>query len=207
MRTRVKICGITGVQDALAAVAAGADAIGLVFEEASPRCVTVDRARAIVTVLPPYVTAVALFVNAEPGRIADVLNRVGVNLLQFHGDETPDLCRRFGRPYVKAVRMRAGVDPHAYASDFADAAGLLLDTYAHGSVGGTGETFEWARVPRDVAKPIILAGGLTPDNVKAAIDAVGPYAVDVSSGVERSKGVKDAAKMAAFISAVRSSYG
>lgn len=207
MRTRVKICGITRAEDALAAVAAGADAIGLVFEQSSPRCVTLDQARAIVAVLPPYVTPVALFVNAEPERIENVLNRVGVNLLQFHGDETPDQCRRFGRPYVKAVRMREGVDPHAYASDFADAAGLLLDTYAHGPAGGTGETFDWARVPRDVAKPVILAGGLTPDNVREAIMAVGPHAVDVSSGVERSKGVKDAAKIAAFIAAVRSCHG
>lgn len=204
MRTRVKICGITRAEDGLAAVAAGADAIGLVFEENSPRYVSVEHARAIVAALPPYITAVALFVDAKAAHIEGVLNRVSVNLLQFHGKETPDQCRRFGRPYVKAVRMRDGVDPRAYASDFSDAAGLLLDTYAHGPVGGTGETFDWARVPREVAKPVILAGGLTPDNVSEAIMAVGPYAVDVSSGVERSKGIKDAAKIAAFISAVRS---
>jgi phosphoribosylanthranilate isomerase len=202
MRTRVKICGITRVEDALAAAAAGADAIGLVFAEASPRCVSADQARTIAAALPPFITVVGLFVDAPAARIREVLGQVPLDLLQFHGRETPEDCRQFGRPYIKAVRMTPGVDLAAEARRYAQAAGLLLDAYDPQLAGGTGATFDWTRVPLDLGKPVILAGGLTPENVARAIQAVRPYAVDVSSGVEQSKGIKDAAKIAAFIRTV-----
>ena len=204
MRTRVKICGITRVQDVLAAVAAGTDAIGLVFAEASPRCVSADQARAIIARLPPFVTVVGLFVDSPATRIREVLGQVPLDLLQFHGRETPEDCRQFGRPYIKAIRMAPGVDLAAEARRYARAAGLLLDAYDPQVAGGTGATFDWTRVPQDLDKPLILAGGLTPENVARAIRAVRPYAVDVSSGVEQSKGIKDAAKIVAFIRNVAS---
>jgi phosphoribosylanthranilate isomerase len=202
MRIRVKICGITRVEDALAAAAFGADAIGLVFVEASPRCVSAERARAIAAALPPFISVVGLFVDAPATRIHEVLGQVPLDLLQFHGRETPEECRQFGRPYIKAVRMAPDVDLAAEARRYAQAAGLLLDAYDPQLAGGTGATFDWTRVPPDLGKPVILAGGLTPENVARAIQAVRPYAVDVSSGVEQSKGVKDAAKVAAFVEAV-----
>jgi phosphoribosylanthranilate isomerase len=202
-RTRVKICGITRVEDAGAAARAGADAIGLVFEPASPRYVEVERARAIAASLPPFVTVVGLFVNAAPERIREVLSRVRIDLIQFHGAETPAQCRLHPRPYIKAVSMREAVDLHAVQSAYGDAAGLLLDAYSPGVAGGSGTAFDWTRVPRDLDKPVILAGGLTPANVAEAVRTTRPYAVDVSSGVESAKGVKDAGKIAAFIEAVR----
>ena len=205
MRTRVKICGITRVEDAQAAVAAGADAIGLVFAEASPRRVTPEQARALAAAMPPFITVVGLFVDMPASRIRDILGQVPLNLLQFHGNETPEDCRQFGRPYIRAIRMAPGVDILAEARRYAQAAGLLLDAYDPQVAGGTGATFDWTRVPRDLNKPVILAGGLTPENVARAIQAVRPYAVDVSSGVEQSKGIKDAAKIAAFIRTVENS--
>ncbi len=202
-RVRVKICGITRPQDAVAAARLGADAVGLVFHAASPRRVTLPQARAIVRALPPFVTAVALFVDAPAGEIQRVLEQVPVGLLQFHGEEPPEDCSRYGRPYIKALRMRPGIDVAACAARYTDAAGLLLDSYRPGVPGGTGETFDWRRVPAALDKPVILAGGLTPDNVAQAVAAVRPFAVDVSGGVESRKGIKDAAKMAAFIAGVR----
>jgi phosphoribosylanthranilate isomerase len=199
MRTRVKICGITRVEDALAAAHAGADAIGLVFAEQSPRCLSLDQAAAIVCALPPFVTVVGLFVNAEHGRIEEVLSRVPLDLLQFHGTESPEQCCRYRRPYIKAISMKADVNLPALAALYADAAGLLLDSDHPTLAGGSGTHFDWTRVPRDLAKPVILAGGLTPANVAEAIRSVRPYAVDVSSGVEHSKGIKDAAKIVEFI--------
>ena len=199
MRTRVKICGITRVEDAQAAVAAGADAIGLVFAKASPRCVTPEQARHLAATLPPFIKIVGLFVDASPARVREVLGQVPLDLLQFHGSETPEDCQQFGRPYIRAIRMAPGLDVVAEAQRYAQAAGLLLDAYDPQRAGGTGATFDWTRVPRDLNKPVILAGGLTPENVARAIQAVRPYAVDVSSGVEQSKGIKDAAKIAAFI--------
>jgi phosphoribosylanthranilate isomerase len=199
MRTRVKICGITRIEDALAVAAAGADAIGLVFAEKSPRRVTPAQAKAIVAALPPFVTVVGLFVDAPAEHIREVLGQVPLDLLQFHGRETPENCRQFGRPYIKAIRMAPDVDLRAEARRYPDAAGLLLDSYHPQMEGGTGKTFDWARVPADLGKPVVLAGGLNPGNVARAIAAVKPYAVDVSSGVESSKGIKDAAKVAAFI--------
>ncbi|HEX9625812.1 MAG TPA: phosphoribosylanthranilate isomerase [Acidiferrobacterales bacterium] len=202
MRTRVKICGITRIEDAQAAAHAGADAIGLVFDDRSPRFVSGEMAAAIVASLPPFVNVVGLFVDAAAERIHAVLSRVPLDLLQFHGAEAPEACRAFGRPYIKAVRMAPEVDVTAAARRYGDAAGILLDSYSPKVAGGSGETFDWSRVPRDLGRPLILAGGLTPDNVARAIAVVRPYAVDVSSGVERAKGVKDRARIEAFVRAV-----
>ncbi len=201
---RIKICGITRPEDGLTAARLGADAIGLVFYPPSPRFVEPEQARAIVRALPPFVTAVALFVDAGEARIRAVLDQVPVSLLQFHGEEAPEDCRRYGLPYVKAVRMAPDVDVAACAAYYEDAAGLLLDSYQLGVPGGTGRSFDWARVPAAVDKPLILAGGLTADNVAEAVATVRPYAVDVSGGVESRKGIKDAAKMTDFITRVRS---
>ncbi len=203
MHTRIKICGITRIKDALAAAEAGADAIGLVFASASPRCVNVEQAAAISRSLPPFVTVVGLFVDEPEKRIREILNRVHLDLLQFHGRETPEQCRLYGRAYVKAIRMHNAVDLHAEEHLYEDASGLLLDSFTETEMGGSGKTFDWNRVPRDLRKPMILAGGLTPENVQHAIKTVHPYAVDVSSGVERSPGVKDADKITAFVNAVR----
>jgi phosphoribosylanthranilate isomerase len=203
MRTRVKICGLTRVEDGLAAARAGADAIGLVFEPKSPRAVDLERARAIARALPPFVSVVALFVDAEPARVREVLGALRPDLLQFHGSETPEYCRQFAHPYIKAIPMREGVDLHESGRAYGEAAGLLLDAYVAGTAGGTGRAFDWTRVPRDLGKPVILAGGLDPDNVGEALRLARPYAVDVSSGVEAAKGIKDANRMAAFIEAVR----
>jgi len=202
MRTRVKICGITRPEDALAAVRQGADAIGLVFYPPSPRAVTPQQAAAIANSMPPFVTVVGLFVNADRETIADVLARVRLDLLQFHGDESPELCGGHGRPYIKAVRMRDEVDLPRLKEQYAGAAGLLLDTYRKGRPGGTGEAFQWERIPRKLAGSIVLAGGLNADNVEQAVRQVGPYAVDVSGGVEGAKGIKDVSKIEAFMRGV-----
>ena len=203
MRTRVKICGITRTEDALAAVAAGADAIGLVFYPPSPRAVSAARAARIVAGLPPFVTIVGLFVNAGRDAVGEVLAQTRLDLLQFHGDESPAECAGHGRPWIKAVRMREGVDPVALRARYAGASALLLDSYRKGVPGGTGEAFSWDRIPAELAPHIVLAGGLTPDNVEGAIRQVRPYAVDVSGGVEREKGIKDAEKIAAFMRGVK----
>ena len=203
MRTRVKICGITRIEDALAAARAGADAIGLVFEPKSPRYVKPDQALSIVRALPPFVTVVGLFVNAAPDTVETVLGRVPLDLLQFHGDETPEQCRRYHRPYIKAIHMRPETNLPEQARRYADAEGLLLDTASANVAGGSGEAFDWSLVPSGLAKPVILAGGLTPENVAEAVRRVHPFAVDVSSGVEQAKGIKDAGKISAFIEAVR----
>jgi phosphoribosylanthranilate isomerase len=202
---RSKICGITRIEDALAAVDAGADAIGLVFYAKSPRAVNVQQARAIIAALPPFVTTVGLFVNASRCELGEILDAVPLDLLQFHGDETPADCEGYHRPYIKALRVKAGDDIAASCKAYAGASGILLDTYVEGVPGGTGEAFDWSLVPKDLSKPIILAGGLSATNVAQAIAQVHPYAVDVSGGVEQSKGIKDHAKIRAFIQAVRSS--
>lgn len=203
MRTRVKICGITRVEDALAAAQLGADAIGLVFYNRSPRRVSVDQARAIARSLPPFVTRVGVFLDLDDEDVQAAIAAVGLDVLQFHGDEPAETYRAFGRPYIKAVRMQDGVDLYAEQQVYADAAGLLLDAYVANMPGGSGQAFDWSRVPQDLEKPVILAGGLTPDNVRAAITAVRPFAVDVSTGVEKSKGIKDVAKVSAFIKNVK----
>ncbi len=202
MRTRVKICGITRAQDAQDAVRLGADAIGLVFYPDSPRAVSVAQAAEIVRHLPPFVTVVALFVNAACADIAAVLQQVRVDLIQFHGEESPEECAGHGRPWIKAVRMRPQTDLTAVQQRYAGAAALLLDTYQAGTPGGTGTAFDWSLIPAEMAGSIVLAGGLTPANVEQAVREVRPYAVDVSGGVEREKGIKDAEKIAAFIRGV-----
>lgn len=202
---RSKICGITRIEDALVAAEAGADAIGLVFYDRSPRAVSVQQARAIIAALPPFVTTVGLFVNASRCEIGEILDAVPLDLLQFHGDETSAQCEGHGRPYIKALRVRPGENIAACCAEYNQASGILLDTYVPGVPGGTGEAFDWSLVPADLGKPVILAGGLTADNVRAAIAQVSPYAVDVSGGVEASKGVKDAEKIRAFIREVRGS--
>jgi len=199
MRTRVKICGITRLEDALAAADAGADAIGFVFEDKSPRYIAPDRARVITQALPPFLTVVGLFVDAPAERIRQVLTVVPLDLLQFHGHEKPEDCQMYGRPYLKAVHMRDDEDAGRTARAYADATGLVFDTYSPEMAGGSGRSFDWSRLPRGLGRRLILAGGLTPDNVAQAIAQVRPFAVDVSSGVERSKGIKDAAKIAAFV--------
>lgn len=204
MRTRVKICGITRPEDAIVAARLGADAIGLVFYAPSPRAVTAAQARAVCAALPPFVSVVGLFVDAPAAEVWEVLQAVPLDVLQFHGDEAPAYCAAFGRPYLKALRMRDGLDVAAAARRYVDAQGLLLDTYVPGAAGGTGRCFDWTRVPQALDKPIILAGGLTPDNVAEAITVAHPYGVDVSGGVEQSRGIKSAAKMAAFMRGVES---
>jgi len=204
MRTRIKICGITRPEDAIVAANAGADAIGLVFYPKSPRAVTIEQAQAICAVLPPFVTVVALFVDAEHFEIEDVLAAVPVDLLQFHGSETPVQCNAYAIPYIKAIRMRDDADLFEAVRQYDSARGLLVDTFDPNEAGGTGEIFDWDRVPDGLDTPIILAGGLEPSNVGAAIQQLSPYAVDVSSGVEQSKGIKDADKIQAFMKAVRS---
>jgi phosphoribosylanthranilate isomerase len=201
--TRVKICGITRVQDAQAAARSGADAIGLVFYERSPRHVIISQAKRLAEALPPFVTIVGLFVNSEAVFVREVLAGVALDLLQFHGDESPEYCAQFARPYIKAIRVKAGVDLLQCASDFRSAKGLLLDAHVQGVPGGTGTAFDWALIPKQLPLPVILSGGLDAENVAAAIKQVRPYAVDVSSGVEASKGIKDAAKIAAFINEVK----
>lgn len=200
---RSKICGITRVEDALAAAREGADAIGLVFYAQSPRAVDVARAREILRALPPFVTSVGLFVNALRAEIEEVLREVPLDLLQFHGDEQAEDCEGFGRPYIKALRVRPGLPIREQCADFASAAGILLDSYVPGVPGGTGEAFDWSLVPADLEMPVILAGGLDAQTVTAAIARVRPYAVDVSGGVEQAKGIKDPLKIAAFMQAVR----
>ncbi len=200
--TRTKICGITRVQDALAAAKCGADAIGLVFYERSPRHISVAQAKQLSAVLPPFVTVVGLFVNAEAAFVREVLEHVPLDLLQFHGDESSRYCAQFNKPFLKAIRIKAGVDLLQCASDFHSAKGLLLDAHVEGVPGGTGTAFDWKLIPGKLSLPVILSGGLDEKNVAAAIKQVRPYAVDVSSGVETSKGIKDAAKIAAFIQEV-----
>ncbi|MCQ2034958.1 MULTISPECIES: phosphoribosylanthranilate isomerase [Stutzerimonas] len=201
---RSKICGITRVDDALTAAKAGADAIGLVFYAKSPRAVDVRQARQIVTALPPFVTTVGLFVNASRCEINEILDAVPLDMLQFHGDETPAQCEGFHRPWFKALRVGNGEDIETQVARYANASGILLDTFVAGVPGGTGERFDWSLIPAALAKPLILAGGLTAENVQQAIAQVRPYAVDVSGGVEASKGVKDASKVMAFVGRVRS---
>lgn len=202
MRTRVKICGITRPADARAAAQAGADAIGLVFYPPSPRFLSTERAVEIRDALPPFVQTVALFVNPDAAQVAQVIGRVKPAMLQFHGDETPDFCAHFGVPYVKAARVRAGVDLLEYLRPFSTAAAWLLDSFV-AEYGGVGERFDWSLAPQKLERPLILSGGLDVSNVGEAVRRLRPWGVDVSSGVESAKGVKDAARIAAFIAEVR----
>jgi len=219
VRTRVKICGITRAEDGVAAARAGADAIGLVFWAGTPRCVNFEQARAIVSALPAFVTVVGLFVDPQPDAVRAALAAVPLDLLQFHGDEPPELCAAFGRPYIKAVPVKPGNDLLQYANRFSGARALLFDAFQPGGMpGGTGATFDWKELPpqlTDVAsRRLILSGGLTPGNVAAAIRQLRPWGVDVSSGVEVTgddgrprKGMKSSTKIFAFVREVRSADG
>lgn len=202
MRVRVKICGITRPEDAVAAAAAGADAIGLVFHAPSPRAVTIARARAIIAALPPFVCRVGLFVDAGAETVREHLAALPLDLLQFHGDEAPEFCAALGHPYIKALRMHPDLDLAAAMRAWSDAAGILLDAWHPAVPGGSGARFDWTRIPAERPRPLILAGGLNAGNVEQAVRSTRPYAVDVSSGVERDKGIKDPAKIAAFIQGV-----
>jgi len=204
VRTRVKICGITRREDALKAAATGADAIGFVFYEPSPRNVSPEVAAEIVAELPPFVSVVGLFVDAPVAWVETVMHTVPLDLLQFHGDERETDCARYGKPYIKAIRMRDGVDLQQMALTYQSGRGLLLDTFVAGIPGGTGQVFDWTQIPHDLSKPLILAGGLNPDNVANAIRRVSPWAVDVSGGVEQAKGIKDFQLIDAFMQGVES---
>ena len=207
MGTAVKICGITCVEDALAAVRLGARALGFVFYARSPRHLTGARAAEIIGALPPFISAVGLFVDPQASEVERVLAQVPLNMLQFHGEETPEFCARFEVPYLKAARVRAGLDLLQYARQYSAARGLLLDAFADGVHGGTGTAFDWSLIPRELPCPVILSGGLTPENVAEAIRRVRPWAVDVSSGVEARPGIKDPLKMAAFMKEVHGADG
>ncbi len=203
IRTRVKICGVTSAEDALVAVGNGVDAIGLVFWQPSPRAVSIEQARDICSQLPAFVSVVALVVDADDAFIADILKAVPIDVLQFHGNEEPEQCAQYGHPFIKAIRMRPELDVASAITAFASANSILLDAYQKGVPGGTGERFDWQRIPENYRDKIILAGGLNAANVKDAITAVRPYAVDVSGGVEASHGVKDRLKVNAFFESVR----
>lgn len=200
---RIKICGLTRACDVDAATAAGADALGFVFYAKSPRYVEPSQAAKLIAGMPPFVTSVGLFVDAAIDEVLHVLKTSRLDLLQFHGDESPDYCEQFDRPYIKAVRVKPGLNLLEYAERYASARGLLLDTYVEGVPGGTGATFDWTLIPPQLPLPVILSGGLDAANVESAARAVRPWAVDVSSGVEASKGIKDASKIVAFINGVR----
>ena len=202
MRTRVKICGITRVEDALVASEAGADAIGLVFYATSPRYVEVRKAQEICAALPPFVSVTGLFVNATREQVKSVLGEVPLDLLQFHGSEDRGVCEGFGRPYIKAIGMQAGVDLRAIMQNHPQASGFLLDAYQPDTHGGGGLSFDWASFPETGERPMVLAGGLTPENVSLAVEQTQAYAVDVSSGVEHRKGIKSGEKIQAFMRGV-----
>ena len=201
---KIKVCGFTQAQNAYDAAMLGIDAIGLVFYEKSPRCVDTQQAREIVQALPPFVSRVGLFVNADSDFIDEVLCEVPLDTLQFHGDETPQQCAQYAMPFIKALRMQSTTDLATLSEDYHQASGLLLDAFSQAAYGGTGEQFDWSLAKADIDLPIILAGGMNAQTVSAAIAQVNPYAVDVSSGVESAKGVKDIAKIQEFIQQVRS---
>lgn len=201
-RTRIKICGLTRPEDVHSAVSAGVDAIGLVFYGVSQRYVEPELGRKLAMLVPPFVTRVGLLVNEEPVTVREILASVPLELLQFHGDEDEAYCRQFGVPYIKAARVRPGVDLVEFAASFPSARALLLDAFSE-SYGGAGRTFDWSLIPQPLPLPIILSGGLSSVNVADGIRKLRPWAVDVSSGVESAKGIKDAAKMAAFVAAVK----
>jgi len=201
-RTRIKICGITRLEDALNAIEAGVDALGFVFVQSSPRYVNADEASAIIRQLPPFVQTVGLFMNQAQAEVADIMRKTALNLLQFHGDESVSFCEQFDIPYVKAIPMGGGVNPVEYAAQYSASVGFLLDSHQKGASGGSGDKFDWESIPEGFNRPLILAGGLTVENVESAVRQVKPYAVDVSSGVEASKGVKAVDKIIKFVRGV-----
>jgi phosphoribosylanthranilate isomerase len=201
-KTRIKVCGFTRETDLEAALALGIDAVGFVLYPPSPRAVTVERTAALASRVPPFVARVGLFVNEDAGLVGEAASEARLDCLQFHGDETPEDCERFGLPYIKAVRVRSGLDLLEYAVRFRAARALLLDAYSD-AWGGSGKSFDWSLIPPDLPLPVILSGGLDPETVADAVRRVAPAAVDVSSGVESAKGIKDVARVAAFISGVK----
>ncbi|MFC4527354.1 phosphoribosylanthranilate isomerase [Dyella halodurans] len=201
--TRIKCCGMTRVEDALLAARLGADAIGVVFTARSRRRVSLEQARAICRALPPFVSTVALFMDDDAGLVQDAIDAVQPDLLQFHGNERDDWCAQFGRRYLKAIAMGEGAAALPRLRDYPGAAGLLLDGHGLGEAGGSGKAFDWTLMPKDLAQPLILAGGLTPANVAQAVRIAQPWAVDVASGIESAPGIKDPHKMADFVRAVR----
>ncbi|MDC7699856.1 phosphoribosylanthranilate isomerase [Vogesella indigofera] len=203
MSVRIKVCGFTRVEDVVAAANLGIDAIGLVFYDKSLRHVGIAQAQAIIAALPPFVTVVALFVNATREEIEAVLAQCAIDVLQFHGEESPEFCRSFRRPYLKAVRVQPGTDLQTLAAQYHDARGLLTDAFVEGAHGGTGKTFDWTLIPPQLPLPLILSGGLDEHNVADAVRRVRPAAVDVSSGVEAGKGIKSPQRVADFVAAVR----
>ena len=203
MPVRVKVCGITRIEDALNAAQLGADAIGFVFWTESARFISPQEARKIIMALPPFLSAVGVYVDPDPEWVEETCSVAGLSLLQFHGDESAEFCGQFSLPYIKAVRLRPGVDLLQYAARYSNARALLLDTYIEGKPGGTGTTFDWSLIPKNLQLPLILSGGLDADNVSLAIRETSPWAVDVSSGVEMGKGIKDRDKIAAFMTGVR----
>jgi phosphoribosylanthranilate isomerase len=203
MPTRIKICGITRTEDAMAAAIAGADAIGFVFYRNSPRFVDPQQAKHIAAGIPPFVSTVGLFVDATVAEVKAIMDAFRLDYLQFHGDESPAFCNQFGVPFLKAVRVKPGLDLLQYAADFTAARALLLDAFVEGVPGGTGLTFDWSLIPRSFPLPIVLSGGLSPANITGAVREIRPWAVDVSSGVEAAKGIKDADKIEQFIRGVR----
>lgn len=203
MSVRIKVCGFTRVEDAVAAANLGIDAIGLVFYDKSSRHVGIAQAQAIIAALPPFVSVVALFVNASREEVENVLAQCAIDVLQFHGEESPAFCRSFRRPYLKAVRVQPGTDLQTLAAQYHDARGLLTDAFVEGAHGGTGKTFDWTLIPAQLPLPLILSGGLDEHNVADAVRRVQPAAVDVSSGVEAGKGIKSPQRVADFVAAVR----
>lgn len=201
MRTRIKICGITRIEDIDAAVDAGADAIGLVLVPSSPRFINIETAQALAAAIPPFVTRVGLFMDQSATEVDEVLEQVDLDLLQFHGQESPAFCEQWSLDYIKAIPMGGGVDPQGFAANYQNTRAFLLDSNALGGAGGMGETFDWQAIP-ELPRPVILAGGLNPENVRSAVTQTHPWAVDVSSGVESAKGIKDAAKIRSFIQQV-----
>ena len=203
MSVRVKVCGITRSEDAIAAVQCGADAIGFVFWPHSARYIDPESARRIAEVIPPFICTVGVYVDPDAAWVEETARAAKLNLLQFHGDESPEFCNQFPQPYIKAIRVKPDTDLLQYAQRYGAAKGLLLDTYAADMPGGTGHAFDWQLIPQQLSLPLILSGGLNPDNVARAIKQTQPWAVDVSSGVEASKGIKDKKKIIAFMQGVK----
>jgi phosphoribosylanthranilate isomerase len=203
MSVRVKVCGITRDEDAKAAVRAGVDAIGFVFWPHSPRYIDPESARRIAANIPPFVCTVGVYVDPDAAWVKETMQVVKLNLLQFHGDETPEFCNQFSQSYIKAIRVKQDTDLLQYAERYHSAKGLLLDTYAESMPGGTGHAFDWHLIPQHLPLPLVLSGGLNPNNVAMAIERIQPWAVDVSSGVEASKGIKDEKRIFAFMQGVK----
>jgi len=201
-RVRIKICGITRLADAQRAVELGADALGFNFYDKSPRRMTVEQVHGIATQLPPFVTKVGLFVNPDEEQLRHVLNKLPIDVIQFHGEESAQFCNSFGHPYIKVIRVAEGIQLQEECNRYGSAAGILLDSYVKGVAGGTGRVFNWSLIPKTISQSVILAGGLNAENIGDAIRTVKPYAVDVSSGVERVEGIKDSDAMERFINAV-----